>query len=173
MKDSDSETIDIFFHNLAEKIVNTFYNNILVEKRISETKYHYTVNLEVDNLIKSLKNKSKELSILISESLQIKNIESIDNLLQKQFSSNSFAEKINSTSKDFDTDGKLDIDSYILDKVTFIKFCLKEDSIKEKIIDLKDFDNFYDWVKGHKESVLCGYSLVIFMLTFSYYVFIN
>ena len=67
----------------------------------------------------------------------------------------------------------LNKERYLVEYGQFIKYVLTIDNLKDKIFNLKTHDNFKDWLISKKETVLCGFSLVIFLLSFTFYVFID
>ena len=66
------------------------------------------------------------------------------------------------------------LNSVVIDKcVPFLVNQINNDMKKDKIFNLKTHDNFKDWLISKKETVLCGFSLVVFLLSFTFYVFVD
>lgn len=170
---SDKETFDVFFHNLSEKIVETYFKEKINEEKLNENKWIYSLNTNSDDIIKGLKNKSKDLSKLLSNSIGISNIRSTKYYFDRQLENSEFINTLKNTTKSFTTNSKLNYDSHYNNTIEFIKYGFSTNSFKKNILNLKDHDNFYDWANSKKEAIVCGYSLVIFLLTFSFYVFLN
>ena len=110
---------------------------------------------------------------ILGENLHIADINSIESVLNNHFSTLHFEEKIQDISKPFYTQGELTKERYLVEYGQFIKYALTTDNLKDKIFNLKTHDNFKDWLISKKETVLCGFSLVIFLLSFTFYVFID
>ena len=173
MEDKDSETFDLFFHNLSIKISETFFSKKFKTTKVSKDKYKHISNANTVDIVKILVRNSSKMAKILGENLEIIDIKSIEVVLNNHFKSLYFREKISDITKPFFTQGELTKERYLVEYGQFIKFTLTSDSLKEKIFNLKTHDNFKDWVISKKETVLCGFSLVIFLLSFTFYVFVE
>ena len=110
---------------------------------------------------------------ILSENLNIKDTKSIEIILTSHFKSLSFRKKLEGVTRPFFTVNQLPEEQVLLEMNNFLKYALKSKSLKNKILNLKSHDNFVDWLVSKKDAVLCGFSLVIFLLSFTFYVFIE
>lgn len=170
---SNQEKIDVFFHNLTQKIADTFFKDKLNETKINEEKYLYSINIEAIDIVNSLKSKSKELVELLAKNLEINDVRSLKYHFDNKIQSTEFLNDLKHSIKSFNTKGELNKEVFMNNTIEFIKYSFSKNSFKSKLLNLKEHDNFYEWVYHKKDTILCGYSLVIFILTFSFYVFIN
>lgn len=173
MQDKDSETFDLFFHNLSIKISETFFSKKFKTTKIGKDSYKHISNSNTKDIVRILIKNTSKMSKILSENLEIIDINSINVVLNNHFKSLYFREKINDITKPFFTKGELTKERYMVEYGQFIKFSLTSESLKEKIFNLKTHDNFKDWIISKKETALCGLSLVIFLLSFTFYVFVD
>tara|TARA_B100001248_G_scaffold201899_1_gene156090 strand:- start:26760 stop:27281 length:522 start_codon:yes stop_codon:yes gene_type:complete len=173
MEDKDSETFDLFFYNLSVKISETFFSKKFITTKESADRFKHVSNANSEDIIKILVRNIPQVAKIISANLEIIDVKSIETVLRNHFLSLHFKEKMNDITKPFYTNGELTKERYLVEYGQFIKFALTSDSLKDKIFNLKTHDNFKDWLISKKETVLCGFSLVVFLLSFTFYVFVD
>lgn len=172
MEDKDSETFDLFFHNLSIKISETFFSKKFNTIKV-DGNYRHVSNANHLDIIKILKRNTPKMAKILGENLHIVDTKSIESVLNNHYSTLHFEEKLQDITKPFFTQGELTKERYLVEYGQFIKYVLTIDNLKDKIFNLKTHDNFKDWLISKKETVLCGFSLVIFLLSFTFYVFID
>lgn len=173
MQDKDSETFDTFFYNLSIKISETFFSKKFKTIKVGPNKYKHEIKVNPNDIIKVLNKNINKMAKILGENLDILDIKSIKIVLTNHFKSIQFKEKIKDITKPFTTEGKLSKEKFLVEYGQFLKYSLTSQSLKEKLFNLKSHDNFKDWLISKKETVLCGFSLVVFMLSFTFYVFID
>lgn len=172
-EDKDSEVFEKFFHNLAIKISDFFFKNKIVTSKISDKKYRNEVDIDTNLIINSLIKTTPKMVKILTDNLNINDKNSLQVILISHFKSAEFRRKIEGVSKPYYTTGEVPQEKILIEMNNFLKYSLKSRALKNKILNLKSYDNFLDWLISKKDAVLCGFSLVIFLLSFTFYVFID
>lgn len=168
---SNNEILYNIFSNVSKKMIDEYVKEISISYK--NNKYHYSNNLNIETLKKSLLDNINNVSDKISENLKIKDKNSIQIILNERYNSEDFKEGIKKISTIFISEKKLSSNELIVIYKDHLKYYLMSGNITEKILALASENNFKDWVIRRWKLISCGYALVLLILFITYYVFIN
>jgi hypothetical protein len=169
----NSDIFDLFFYNLSIKVSETYFLGDYKSTKVSKNKYKHETNIEPEIINKILIKNIPNMTNILSKNLKISNVDKLQNLLNTHFTSVQFKNKIADITNPFYTDGELSKEQFMVEYGQFIQYTLTSQHLKDKMFDLKSHDSFQSWLISKKETVLCGLSLVIFLLSFTFYVFLG
>lgn len=169
---SNNEIFDKFFETISKKIINEFLTDINIIK-LSDNKYKYSTNIKKESIIKSINDNIDNISVNISKHLEIKDVESVKQIILSQINTDIFNKQISKLYLDFTTSKKLSVIQ--LKKIYYkhLTASLIQGDIKEKIFALSQDTTFKNWLLRRWKIVGCGYAIILLILSITYYVFIN
>ena len=168
---SNNEILDNIFNNVSKKMIDEYVKEISISYK--NNRYHYSNNLDIEILRKSLIENINNVSDKILKSLEIKDKNSLKIILNERYESDDFKEGIKKISIIFISEKKLSSNELIVIYKDHLKYYLMSGNITEKILALASENDFKDWIKRRWKIISCGYTLVLLVFLITYYVFIN
>jgi len=169
---SNNEMFDKIFETISKKIINNFLTDINIVK-IRDDKYKYSNNIRKKSIIKAITDNIDNISGNLAKHLEIKDIESIKQIITFQVCTDIFNKQLSKLDLDFTSSNKMSVTQ--LNKVyqEHLTSSFIHGNIKEKIFALSKDTTFKNWIKRRWKLVGCGYTIILLILAITYYFFIN
>lgn len=168
---SNNEIFEYIFENISSKIINQYLTNVDIVK--DETKYRYSNNIRVIDIVSSLNNNLFKITDYLMKQLQIKDKYGLEKILKEHINSKYFKNSLTQIEATIETDKKLDINDIRNTYSQHLKYFLISKDVKAKIFALSKDTTFKGWIERRWKVIGCGYMLVMLILAISYYVFIS